>query len=413
MNRQVGLKGRLPDSLLQRWSLCYSLSSLRLLLETFIAITCLGSDCLAAEPLGTPQAPVTSTAALPIVDARVVGCRGAENWKPSELLHMRARTLVQLYREEDDCARSAAQTLATFLNQQAAYQEDIGAASAMRAYYTRIAIVEQLRLLAESLELVDVENQRQTLLMQQGSAAASDISAFERQRIEILDQETQLNTQERQLQSLLVQLTRLDYLCNEVHQERLDVFPAPLDCTNLKALALMQRQDLQAWKLLASRVNEDTAPEFAKMLPTLVGGWTLPLPSLRRLGQLICKDDYSCLAANMRAELNTMAEAQADWICQTVGEKCSQLEMSYERIELAGQVIRSWENRIEQLERLRSSGAGKPDQSAIARAELLKARSTEISRRLDARLAELDLAEATGGLALRCCRGQAWLQTGL
>jgi hypothetical protein len=412
MVQQVGLKGRLPG-LQQLPSIPRFNSTRNLVFAQLLAFTCSLSVCSATEPPVQIEPPIASVSEMPIVDGRTIGCRSAQNWRPSELLRMRGRTLVQLYCEEDDCARSAAHTLASFLSLQASFQDDIGAATAMRAYYTRIAITEQLSLAAESLEFLNLQGERQQALMERGSAATTDLSAFERQRIEILDQRLQLEAQDRQLQSLLEQLTKLDYISGDVHQERLEVFPNALNCERLERWALSQRQDLNAWKLLASRVNQESAPEFAKMLPTLVGGWTLPLPSLSRLTQLICKEDYSCLAANMRSELDAMVETQSEWISQSVMEKCSKLELSYRRIELADQVITSWRERIVQLERLQEHGAGQPEQSALARSEFLKARSQEISRRLEARLAELDLAEATGGLALRCCHGQAWLQTGL
>jgi outer membrane protein TolC len=328
------------------------------------------------------------------------------------LLRARSRTLVQLYRDERDDARTAARILASFLQLQAAHQEELGAASAMRAYYTRIALVEQLQLNEAALKRVDAEEEKQRSLVEQGLPAGSDLSAFARQRIEIADQRLQLESQDLQLRNLLVQLTKINALCHGVQGERLDVQPQTLDCARLKQIALAGRHDLRGWRLLAKSVDSASAPEFAKMIPTLVGGWSLPTPSIGSLKLLLCPPDTSGLAANMKRELELTVAQQVDWICQSVDQKCHQLELSYRRIELAKQTVVSWRARREQLMQLQAAGGGQPEQLAVAQAELLKAQAAEVSRRLDGRLAEIDLAEATGGLAERCRSGAAWLSTG-
>ncbi len=358
------------------------------------------------------ELPLASTAAVPSIDGRDIGCRAAANWGLAEVLRARGRTLTQLYCDQDDCARVAAQALSKFLQLQAANQEDIAAATGMRAYYTRVALAEQLSLSAHALELVDAEDEKQQALMEGGLAAGADLSEFVRRRIEIADQRLQVESQDHQLRSVLFGLTKLNYLCEDIHHERLEVQRQNLNCSSLRQTALSLRHDLCGWRVLARAVNENSAPEFGKMIPTLVGGWTLPMPTIGPLKQLLCAPDTTGLAANMKRELELVVSNQTEWICQTVEQKCNQLELSYRRIELAQQTIDSWLTRLEQLEQLQVSGAGKPELVALAQVELLKARSAEVSRRLDARLAEIDLAEATGGLAQRCCKGEAWLLTG-
>ncbi len=349
---------------------------------------------------------------LPVLDGHDIGCRAAQNWLPSELLRARARTLLQLFCEEDDCTRQAAQALACFLNMQAKHQEDIGAATALRAYYTRIALAEQLTLSTESLHLVARQLAQQEALHAGGLPAGTDWSAFDRRRIEITDKQYQLHSQDRQLRSVLAQIADADYATDRVRQERLEVLECSLACDRLKQQALGLRQDLRGWIYLSGQVNDQSAPLFAKMFTTIVGGWGLPLPSIVGLKNLICPPDYSCLATNMRREMSLAVETHTRWICQAVDEKCHKLQLAYQRLQLARQTIDSWMERLAQLEKLGELGDGQPEQTAIAQAGLLQARSEEISRRLEARIAEIDLAEATGGLADRCCAGQPWLLTG-
>ena len=377
----------------------FAASLLGLLLVQTVAI---------AEPEPSQQQPL---ATVPVIDGRDIACRAAQNWIPATTLRARARTLVQLYCDADECEQQAACALSRFLHMQASHQEDIGAASALRAYYTRIAIAEQMAIASESMQLVDSEEDKQEAIQQGGLPAGTDLTGFERQRIKILDGQLQIGLQDRQLRSLLAQLTGLDYATDQVSQEELDVIPTSLDCPNLQQRALSTRHDIQGWIYISGQVNETSAPIFAKMLPTIVGSWGIPLPAIR-LKSLLCPPDHSQLAANMKQELDLIVETHRRWICQAVMEKCSKLEMSYARIELAQQTIQSWRERLKQLEQLKEHGDGKPAESAHARSELLRARVEEIKRRLEARIAEIDLAEATGCLSQRCCDGQAWLLTG-
>ncbi len=343
---------------------------------------------------------------------RDIGCLSAQNWIPADLLRQRARMLIQLYCEEDECQRRAAQALANFLCMQAKHQEDIGAASALKAYYTRIALREQIALTLQSMELIDTEDSKQAAAQQGGLPAGTDLSAFERSRISVVDQQLQIESKDRQLRSLLAQLTGVNYEMSQVCQEQLEVIERELNCENLKALALAQRQDLRSWIYLQCHVNEESAPIFARMLGTLIGGYGLPVPTITALKALICPPDYSRLAANMRYEIQLTVETHRKWICQAIEEKCAALQLAYARIILAQQTIDSWRARIQQLEALMATGQSVPEEIAEARTELLRARAEEIARRLDAKIAEVDLAEASGGISNRCCAGQAWLQTG-
>lgn len=348
----------------------------------------------------------------PTLDGRQIGCRSAQEWIPSDVLRSRARTLIQAYCDEDKRARCAAQILANFLYMQASHQEDIGAATAMRAYYTRIAIAEQQMLTEESLRLIDSEAQKQGAIREGGLSAGTDLSSFDRLRLEIRDQQLLIQSQDRQLRCLLAQLTGYDYDIACARMEILEVFESSLDCERLKQRALANRKDLKSWQYLACHVNEDTAPMFARMLPTIVGGFGLPLPTICGLKMLLCPPDYSCLVANMRHEIDLTVETHRRWICQAVEEKCAQLTVAYQRIGLAQRTVESWHRRIEQLEELDRKGESQPAELALARSEILKAMSAEIDRRMDARIAEIDLAEACGRLSDRCCEGSPWMVTG-
>lgn len=363
--------------------------------------------CLLSGSLAQGDEPSES-----VIDGRVVACCAARHWAPAHALRARGATIATAYAGEKQSVRQAARCLASFLNLQACYQEDIGAASALRAYYARIAVQEQLQVSAQSLELIEHEQTKHNAALEKGLVSGVDSSAFERRRLEIEDQQLQLHSQERQLRCVLAQLARIDYDAASVRQEQLDVRVSPLDCQRLQSIALKDRYDFRGWSNLANNTSETTAPLIGQLLKTAVGGFGVPLPVSTGLKALLRPPDLASLADRMQRELNATVDAHRRWICQTVEEKCHKLRLAYRRIEVARATVESWEQRLAQLEQLERLGDRATEEHAAARIGLLKSRAEEISRRAEARSAEIDLAEAVGGLCRRCCAGEAWLLTG-
>ncbi|MCR9292403.1 MAG: hypothetical protein NXI32_06770 [bacterium] len=358
------------------------------------------------------QGPRATNSDCLVLDGRDIACRVSENWLPADVLRQRARSLVQLFSDAPPEQRQAASSLARFLCMQADHQQDIAASSGLRTYYSRIGLDEQLSLTHETLKLIDVELEKLNAAQRGGLLIGVDLSNFERRRISIQDQQLQVIAQDRQLKSLLAQLADLDYTMSETCQERLQIIPTSLDCQALQSQALYMRSDLKAWRYLGAQINEDSAPVFAQMLGTLIGNWGFPLPQVGGLKRLLCPPDHATLATNMKHEICLIIETHEHWILQAVAEKCAAVELGYQRTELARRTIDSWQARVKQLELLSSRGETAPQQLAEARTELLKARAEEISRRLEAKLAEVDLAEACGGMRDRCCHRLPWLPTG-
>lgn len=342
-----------------------------------------------------------------------VACRAARNWSPSRTLRARGATVVRAFCDEDKCSRTAAAAINRFLHTLAAHQEDIGAASALRAYYSRIVIADQLVLVADSIDFAEQQRASQQALVAGGISSSLDTTELDRKHIGLLDKAASLNSRDDQLSKLLTHLAATHFDAAGPGLEVVDIQPQLLNCSALVDYAVATRCDINAWRYLCSQVNEDTAPIIAKMLSTAVGGFSLPLPEVCRLKELLTGNQrYEQLAADMRREIGCVIAAHRDWITKAVIEKCSNLELAYQRTEFAHQTVQSWEERIEQLTRLERLGNAKPADLIAARSELLLAQSELASRKLDAKVAEVDLAEAVGGLATRCCQNTPWLVTG-
>ncbi len=348
-------------------------------------------------------------ALLPL-GAREVGCIAAQRWKPALGLKQRAQTIQRLYCEQSESKRQAAAGIVQFLCLQAHHQEDLAAATAMRAYYSRIGIAQQQLAIASGNEAVKHQREKQERLMAQGLPAGVDLTSLDRQQIDLNDQSIQALAQDDQLRRLIFGMTCIDYQTDQRSLEPLVIEPTELNCDALVALGLRERFDLQAWRCLCQSINEESAPLLASVIATSVGSFGIPIPKTSGLRTLLCSDyDKELLARNLRQEVATIIATNESYAEQLIVEKCSQLQLAYQRWELQRQRISSWEFRIKQIERLESLGDTRPAERATAEAGLLKAKAEEIARRLDAKLAEVSLAEVVGGLAGKCCRGEAWL----
>lgn len=350
----------------------------------------------------------TNLAFLPL-GAREIGCQAAQRWNPAIGLRQRAQTIQRLYCEQSQSKRQAANGIAQFLCLQACHQEDLAAAAAMRAYYSRIGIAEQKVFVSTGQQVVSSQQAKQSRLIEQGLAAGVDLSSLDRQHIDLTDQLLQAESQDDQLRRLLSGLTGVDYRVEERILEPLVVEQQILDCDALVATAICDRYDLQSWRYLYRQINEESAATFASIIATSVGSFGIPVPKMAGLKQLLCNSyDKTLLAENLRKEVATIIDTNESYTQQLVIEKCSQLQLAYQRHQLQLQRISSWEYRLKQIEQLETHGDARPAERVSAEAGLLKARSDESVRRLDAKLAEVSLAEAVGGLAGKCCRGQAW-----
>ncbi len=370
----------------------------------------LESSGVPSPAIAPAQPPMFSNEALAaVVDARMLGCQAASQWPAAKMLEQRACSLLQLQSSaHHDSDRASARVVAQFLRHMAQRQRDIAAANALRAYYSWIANNELMKLSSDGERLLDQQSQTQAALLRRG-VAIDDPTAIDRKRLENRDALVQLQASGIALQSTLQQLTGNCLDLNQSVVEPLEVLPANLNCCDCIQFALQHRNDYVAWLQLCQCTDEDTARQISELISPLAGGASLgklPIGFWERLA-LACRADE--IAAQVRRELRAVAAVQQSLIEQAVNEKCLALKPAYERVTIAEEMIRSWEMRIQALERMEQLGNAKGEAMVTARAELLKARTQLVSRKLTAKLTEVDLAEAMGGLANRCCRSEPWL----
>ncbi len=363
-------------------------------------------EVLVAPPLNL-ETPTAANVGRDEVSGHTVACQAANCWPLARLLEQRARTILTDAQERGKHAQGPANLQANFLRHQAAWQRDVAAALALRAYYSWIANQQQLQLVEEGLQLQREQVQTQEALIAKGIAIA-DPTALERKRLELEDNRIQLTAAERQLASGLLRLTCCHTNLARCHTESLEIQPQAFDCDCLVSYALQHRHDYLAIVHLCNCLDEDTALMVARLLAPLIGAG-MDMVDLSLLERLYVKHRGEELLVQIRRELKLASDVLRARIEQSVCDKCQALQAAYERVAIAQAVIGTWETRLAALRRLEELGDARGEAMATARAELLSAKSTLVSRQLSAKLAEVDLAEAVGELSQRCCQGQPWL----
>ncbi len=359
------------------------------------------------EP-ATGEPPKVSTS---FVSAPYIACRAAATWMPSQMLRQRAKTIEDAHCRSSACQRQAARVLASFLRMQACAQEDFGAGTALRAYYSRVAIQQQLELADAGTKMLNEQLNALDALLAKGLGSIDlDRSEIIRRKIEVADQTLVAQRTDTQLRAAICQLADVDFSLENTQLEPLEVLPQELDCDALCFIAMQQRQDLLAWDCLCRSIDDCTAEMLSETLTPLAGNIPVRLPKLNIFEQLLSRGPNN-IAHNIRREVGLAQQQLKSRISRSIHEKCAALQAAYTRIDLANQIAKSLDERIAHLEQFQIKGEAVATQLFEARGQLAIAQSTLNQRRLEARIAEVDLAEEVGGLGRRCCANVPWLLT--
>ncbi len=371
------------------------------------------------EPSRTFEAPTTldetSASLVPQneqgvaeLSGRTVACQAACCFPLAKFLDQRAETIRNQSASRHHGSNDVACLESRFLRRQAQAQRDIAAGLALRAYYSWIANRDQLALVRLGQTELEQQSQVQERLIERG-IALDDPTAIDRKRLELRDQEIQLLANDAQLAGAIQRMTCCAIDIRSSVVETLDVRNMNCACDGLIQYALAHRQDYLALVELCQCLDVDSARAIAGLLSPLAGGVNLQVLNCDWIAKLCLAAKSEELVAQVKRELRQAIEYQRQRIEQSVCDKCQAVSTAYQRLSVAEEIVASWQKRIAALNRLEELGDARGDSLIKAKSELLVARSTLLQRKLSARLAEVELAEAVGGLANRCCHGSAWL----
>ena len=339
---------------------------------------------------------------LPI-DAQQVQCLAAANATLANLLEAESRFLSHQAAGLFAPVGNTTALHALLLHAYAVELRNAAAADALELFY-RLAEVDLLAtIVEESLREVDQAANQLEQLRAQGLPGGTDESALTRQRLQLLDQQLQLQLTRGEINRGLAGL--LGMTGDDIAfcpRTQLDVAVAPVDVSLAIAMAMQQRGELIALRLLYARLDAGTLPLAQETLSA--AHWLLAVTGesqrgLRHIAHFLAADGALGLRSDQLGHLLTERERL---VASEVRQAAQTVETRLLQVALAREVWDTWNTRIAQIEQERQVGQAAVSDLFAARLERLQAESQLIRQTVAYQLALVELREAQGSLAIEC-----------
>jgi outer membrane protein TolC len=278
------------------------------------------------------------------------------------------------------------------------------AAAALRLFYLLAEAEANCDLLRQTIQETDHAIDYLRRLKERGLQVHMDDGPLQRQRLDLLDQWTQLEVSLRQMTAQLRALLGWD----AGHQT--PIWPAAdLAVTAVPILAeaavrdgLATRADLTAFRVLRAALDMDTLPAARSgisRLDALLGGSAGARRLLAaRSGSLA---DYAELQTR-QTQLNQIVADRERSATEEILQAVRVVDLRLRQIALAQQKRDLWQRQLDRLREKRAADGVTAFDISTAQVELLRAESDLLHKVIAWRTAQVDLKEAQGLLAAEC-----------
>ena len=284
------------------------------------------------------------------------------------------------------------------------------AGAALEAFYTIAEIEANLSILEASLAEIDEALAKVERLREQGMQVPFDDSEFARQRLDLIDKQTDLEQKVGQLNAQLVRLLGLE--STDAYARiwptddwKVEVAPSDMDAAVEEGLA--NRPEMQFLASLPRWVNTKTLGVVRQLVAGadgLLGSQSKFTGLLQLIGSRLCGQRKS----NER-ELSVRRRQLADYtrqrrleITSEIQQAVRQVDAKLREIAIAKQQTANWEQRIAELARKQQIDESSFAEISTARLKALQAQSDETNRILGWKIASAKLKEAQGKLVWEC-----------
>lgn len=278
---------------------------------------------------------------------------------------------------------------------------------ALELFYRLAEAPIQRDLLRRSVQEVEhsIANYRQ--LREQGIAMPSDDTALQRQRLELLDRQVQLETSshraEGQLGRLLAMPSDPQAPLKPVANFTVSVVPVDIEAAVRDGLTM--RPDLAMVQMLYDRLNDDTLPTIRSGMQLMGGLLGAAAPLERRRLKGIASAQLADERATRQTQLCMALTDQTRAVEEEIRQASREIESQLRQAALAKQEWDSWLQHIRGLQE--KHGVAKATEFEISKARLLclQAESDAVRALVAWKIAQVKLTQAQGLLAYQCgCR---------
>jgi outer membrane protein TolC len=352
-----------------------------------------------------------ASAAQPGVSLDIDQCRclAARNSAPVRLIAQELQ-LVEINARRTWCGDPHASSVhRRLLLYRAELRANESAAAALDLFF-RLSAAEQIAVLLKlAVPQFDQARADMQTLRRQGLVGAQDTTELDRHRIQLDEQQRLLDESSVQAGAQLRYLLGMD----PVHGPPIHPVvggthvPVPIDVDRAVATGLTMRPDLNLLRMLIHELDPKTLPFASGVLQQVDGSLGVPSPGAHSLALPLLKSSHDDAALEVRrSQLVALLQEREQAKAAEIRRAVEDVETVVRQMQLAERTIRTWQERLKDLDQRLKEGTGTPLDISTAKLRLLEARTTLVKHAAEARIAEIRLHEAQGILATGCCDGR-------
>lgn len=327
----------------------------------------------------------------------------AANSKLANLLELEVQAVARAGGNKRKTARLAA-LQQQLLCLRAIHERNQSAGQALQAFYKLAEVRGSTPIIAASQELIEKMEADLGKAKGQGLKVTADRTALARQRLQLGDQQEQLELADAQLSEQLRSLIGLQpgEPTRVIPRANLTLTVPTLDLDEAISVGLARRADLAALRLLLAKLDTQTLPAARSGLSQADPALGVSAPALGHLAHLFRGNAAACELETRRAQLSELLESREQQAASEIRLAVREMETRLRQAALAAETRRTWQDRVSDLTALREVGSATPLEIQQARLELAASDSALLKHAVAWRLAEVKLKEAQGLLAAEC-----------
>jgi hypothetical protein len=346
-----------------------------------------------AEPAITGYRPLT---------AEQCQCQAVANAALANILAAESQYIRCTRVDRHGCLTPDDALMADLLALRAVDERNKAAAAALELFYRLAEAQLQRDVLSRSLQEIDSAIANYGQLHQRGLPLPSDDSALQRQRLDLLARQVQLNTSSRDADGQLCRLLAVPYhpLTPLSPVADLTLSATPVDIEAAVDLGLAMRPDLAMLRMLCGRLSVDTLPTARSAMQPM--GSLLGAASSDTQHRLCKSGDDMQLACEQQTRLSQLCVALGDRTRaaeEEIREAAREIESRLSQAVLAKGKWVSWQQHLQGLRKKQEVAQATPFEISAAQLQTLQAESDAVSALADWTIAQVKLKKSQGALA--------------
>lgn len=331
--------------------------------------------------------------------AEEVQCLAATNAPTAKLYASESRAVLNA--DTGRRCNPAASTASELMAYRAIDERNKAAGTALELFYSLAEAEASRDILAHSIAEVDQAVANLDQLQHSGLKIPMDQTALQRQKLDWLDRQIQLQSATRRMQGQLQQICgfEADETTAVWPQADLAVTVMSLDPQAAIIEGLANRADVGALRMLDGSIDAGTLPAARSSMQALSPGLGASIISRRLFGgNSVSEDELQSRQAQVRQarrDTERTASREIDEAVQNVDTRLREIAVAKERWEV-------WRKRVADLKEKRETDNVTAFDINAAQIELLRAENDTLHRVVAWKIAQAKLKQAQGLLAAEC-----------